>query len=112
MRKKTWRGWLILLGLLIVPGFALSQAVQQSRTLVVNGQSGQVKAMEVDGRWYVDLESLARIANGTLGFSANQITLTLPGPAVHTAAAAAPSSRPPIPDSRKSSCGTASRKWP
>jgi len=93
MRKKSRRGWLILLGLLIVPGFALSQAVQQSRTLVVNGQSGQVKAMEVDGRWYVDLESLARIANGTLGFSGNRITLTLPGSAA-TASAAAPPSAP------------------
>ncbi len=93
MRKKSWRCWLILLGLLIVPGFALSQAVQQSRTLVVNGQSGQVKAMEVDGRWYVDLESLARIANGTLGFSGNRITLTLPGSAA-TASAAAPPSAP------------------
>src|SRR5271157_2333727 len=93
MRKKSRRGWLILLGLLIVPGFALSQAGQQSRSLVVNGQSGQVKAMEVDGRWYVDLESLARIANGTLGFSGNRITLTLPGSAA-TASAAAPPSAP------------------
>ncbi len=93
MRKKSRRGWLILLGLLVVPGFALSQAVQQSRTLVVNGQSGQVKATEVDGRWYVDLESLARIANGTLGFSGKQITLTLPGSAA-TATSVAPSSPP------------------
>jgi hypothetical protein len=73
MRKKSWRGWLILLVLLIVPGLALSQAVQQSRTLIVNGKSGQVKVMEIDGRSYVDLESLARIGNGTLAFSGNQI---------------------------------------
>ena len=50
--------------------------------------------MEVDGRLYVDLESLARIANGTLGFSGNQITLTLPSSAAGTESAAAPS-RPP-----------------
>ena len=91
MRKESRRGWLILLGLLIVPGFARSQAAPQSRTLVVNGQSGQVRVMEVDGRWYVNLESLARIANGTVGFSGKQITLTLPSPAA-TAATAAPSS--------------------
>jgi hypothetical protein len=89
MRKKSWRGWLILLVLLIVPGLALSQAVRQSRTLILNGQSGQVKVIEVDGRSYVDLESLARIVNGTLGFSGNQITLTLPIPAGGTASPAA-----------------------
>ena len=94
MRKKSWRGWLILLVLLIVPGLALSQAVQQSRTLIVNGKSGQVKVMEIDGRSYVDLESLARIGNGTLAFSGNQITLTLPSFAARTASAAAPSSPP------------------
>ena len=94
MRKKSWCGWLILLVLHIVPGLALSQTVQQSRTLIVNGKSGQVKVMEIDGRSYVDLESLARIANGTLGFSENQITLTLPSFAARTASAAAPSGPP------------------
>lgn len=93
MRKQSCRGWLTLLVLLMVPVLALSQAVKQSRTLMVTGQSGQVKVMEIDGRSYVDLESLARIANGTLGFSGNQITLTLPSSAA-TAAAAAPSSPP------------------
>jgi hypothetical protein len=78
MRKISWRGGLILLVLFIVPGLALTQTVQQSRTLIVNGQSGQVKVMAIDGRSYVDLESLAHIANGTLGFSGKQITLTLP----------------------------------
>jgi hypothetical protein len=94
MRKKSWRGWLILLVLLIVPGLALSQAVQQSRTLIVNGKSGQVKVMEIDGRSYVDLESLTRIANGTLGLSGNQITLTLLNSDAGTASSAAPSSPP------------------
>lgn len=94
MRKNSWRGWLILLVLLIVPGLARSQAIEQSRTLIVNGQSGPVKIMELDGRSYVDLESLARIANGTLGFSGNQITLTLPSSAAGTESAAAPSRLP------------------
>jgi len=97
MRKTLWRGWLILLVLLIVPGLALSQAEQQSRTLVVNGQSGQVKMIQIDGRSYVDLESLARIVNATLGFRGDQITLTLPGPSAGTASAAAPSSTPAHP---------------
>jgi len=68
--------------------------VQQSRTLIVNGQPGQMKVMEIDGRSYVDLESLARIANGTLGFSGKQITLTLPSSAAGTASAVALPSPP------------------
>ena len=38
MRRVSWHGWLILLVLLIVPGLALTQTVQQSRTLIVNGR--------------------------------------------------------------------------
>ena len=94
MRRVSWNGWLILLVLLIVPGLALTQTVQQSRTLIVNGQSGEVKVMAIDGRSYVDLESLAHIANGTLGFSGSQIKLTLPSSAAGTEAAAAPSGLP------------------
>jgi hypothetical protein len=92
MRKISWRGGLILLVLFIVPGLALTQTVQQSRTLIVNGQSGQVKVMAIDGRSYVDLESLAHLANGTLGFSGKQITLTLP--VARTASVAEPPSPP------------------
>jgi hypothetical protein len=90
MRKE----WLILLVLLIVPGLARAQAVEQSRTLIVNGHSGPVKIMEVDGRSYVDLEALARIANGTLAFSGNQVTLTLPSSAAVAESAATPSKLP------------------
>src|SRR5580700_10571871 len=95
MRKKSWRGRLIMGVLLIVPGLARAQAVEQSRTLTVNGQSGPIKIMEIDGRSYVDLESLARIANGTVGFSGSQITLTLPRSASGKESTAAPS-RPPV----------------
>jgi len=92
MRKTSWRGGMMLFVLLVVSGLALSQAVKQSRTLSVNGQSGQAKVKEIDGRSYVDVESLARIANGTLSFSGNQITLTLPSVAAGTASAVASSS--------------------
>jgi hypothetical protein len=78
--------------LLAIPVMALSQAAQQSRTLVVNGLSGEVNVMQVNGRSYIDLETLARIANGTLGFQGNQITLTLPGAG---SAAAVPAQPPP-----------------
>ena len=97
MTKKSWRGSLILLVLLMIPALALSQAAQQNRTLIVNGQSGQVKMVQIDGHSYVDLESLARTANATLDFRGDQIRLTLPGPAAGTASAAAPPSPPANP---------------
>jgi len=65
--------------LLVVPVLALSQAAQESRTLIVTGQPGQVAVVLMNGHSYVDLEALARVANGSLSFNGNQITLTLPG---------------------------------
>ena len=97
MTRKSWRGWPILLVLLIAPALALSQAAQQSRTLVVNGQSGEAKVMEIDGKSYVELESLARITNATLGFRGDQITLTFPEIAAVAPSAAARASAPASP---------------
>jgi hypothetical protein len=94
MRRQWWRGWLILRVLLMVPGLAHAQAARQSRTLIVNGQSGPVRIVEIDGRSFVDLESLARIANGTLSFTGSEITLTLPRSAPGTESPAAPSKLP------------------
>jgi hypothetical protein len=87
MQKKSSLTPLILVMLLIVPALAISQAAKETRTLIVNGQSEQVTVVQVNGRSYVDLEALARVANGTLGFNGNQITLTLPGAANGPAAA-------------------------
>ncbi len=79
MRKSPSSVPLIPILLLVVPVLALSQAAQEARTLIVNGQPGVVDVLQVNGRAYVDLEALARVANGSLGFNGNQITLTLPG---------------------------------
>jgi len=95
MRKRKSLAPLLFTMLLVLPLLALSQAAQQTRTLIVNGQTGQVTVVQVDGRSYVDLEALARIANGSLGFSGNQITLTLPSGG--SASAAASTSSPSTP---------------
>jgi hypothetical protein len=81
MQQRSSLVPLILLVILIVPVLALSQSAQQTRTLIVNGQPGQINVVQINGRSYVDLEALARIANGSLGFQGNQITLTLSGTA-------------------------------
>jgi hypothetical protein len=93
MRKRASGVPLILVMLLIVPALALSQAAQETRTLIVNGLSGKVNVVQMNGHSYVDLEALARVGNGSLGFKGNQITLTLPG-AASSPPAAAPSTSP------------------
>jgi hypothetical protein len=90
MRNRRSLAPLVLTMILVVPLLALCQAAQQNRILVVNGQLGQVTVVQMNGRSYVDLETLARVANGSLSFSGNQITLTLPSSA--NAPPAAPAS--------------------
>ncbi|HEV2990490.1 MAG TPA: hypothetical protein VG759_18790, partial [Candidatus Angelobacter sp.] len=99
MRKRQSLAPLVLTMLLVVPVLALSQAAQQNRILIVNGQLGQVTVVQMNGRSYVDLETLARVANGSLSFSGNQITLTLPtsanGPPAAPASTSATSATSP-----------------
>jgi hypothetical protein len=59
---------------------AFAQSTQQRRTLVVNGQSGQAIVFQIDGRSYIDLETLAHIANGSISVQGDQIVLNLPAP--------------------------------
>jgi hypothetical protein len=79
MRIKHSFAWSLAALLLVVTGIALAQDANQNRTLIVNGQSANVPVIQVNGRSYVDLEALARAANGSLSFSGNMIALTLPG---------------------------------
>ena len=60
-----------------------SQAASAASTvLVVVGQPGQAPVIQRNGHWYVDVEGLARVTGGTLGFQANRIVLALPTAAV------------------------------
>jgi len=61
----------------LASGTALAQ--NQGQVLVIAGQSGQVPVVEMNNRKYVDLEDLARAANGSLSFQGNRIVLALPG---------------------------------
>jgi hypothetical protein len=78
MLKRSFSTWLLLAVLLALPLFALSQAAQQNLTLIVNGRSGLATVVQISGRSYVEIETLARVANGSLNFKGNQIILTVP----------------------------------
>ena len=92
MRKTPFSAWFMLPVVLALPGLALSQAAQQNLTLTVNGRSGVVPVVQVNGRSYVEIDALARLAGGSLSFKGNQTILTLPGSSM--APASSPASEP------------------
>jgi len=71
---------------LLLPRLVLPQVPRQSGTLTVTGYPGQVSVIQVNGKSYVELESLARLTSSSISFRARQIILTLPASAEHTAA--------------------------
>lgn len=79
MRKRSFSAWLMVAVLLASPGLALPQSAQQKLTLIVNGRPGVAPVVQINGRSYVEMEALARVAGGSLSFKANQIILTLAG---------------------------------
>jgi hypothetical protein len=53
-------------------------AAQQGQTLVLTGRSGDIPVSRIGGRYFVEIEALTRLANGSVSFKGNQIVLTLP----------------------------------
>jgi hypothetical protein len=94
MRSKSSATKWILPCLAIIPAVALCKAAQEPQTLIVNGQPTQITVVQMNGHSYVDLEALARAANGSLNFNGNQITLTLPANGSAPSAAPAPAPAP------------------
>jgi hypothetical protein len=66
----------IALLIIIIPAMVVSQG--PITTLKLSGHPGSVPVMQVNARNYVDIEALARMANGSLSFNGTQVTLTLP----------------------------------
>jgi hypothetical protein len=77
MRTHSKVNWIRCV--LILPVLALTVMAQQTSSLSVSGQPGQAPVIQVQGRNYVEIEGLAKIVNGSISFSGNQIVLTLPG---------------------------------
>jgi hypothetical protein len=75
-RNPLW--WTFPCALLILLGVAASQSSHSSRSLSINGHTGNATVYQIDGRTYVDLESLVRVGNGSMSFKGDQITLHFP----------------------------------
>jgi hypothetical protein len=93
MRDTSFRKTLSLIACLLLLPIGLSQVPRQSETLSVTGYPGQVPVIQVNGRAYVEIESLARLTSSTLSFRAKQIILTFPTSAANIAA---PETKQPV----------------
>ena len=88
--RNTIRRSVMLVTILVLPLLVL--VAQETSALLIEGQQGQARVIQVQGKNYVEVEALARITGGSLSFAGNQIILTLPGGA--NAAARAEQSAP------------------
>jgi len=117
MRKKLWRVGLVLGAMLAIPGKASSQAAQQNGTLAMSGRTGQVPVLRINDKSYVEIDALARLANASLAFKGNQITLTMPASGANTPTSVRPESQLPNPGFSKDfmkagiELGSTIREW-
>lgn len=95
MNEKTRSVWVVATVAMFVVVVGLVQAAQQGTVLVLNGYSGTVPVMQVNGKNYVNVEALARVTNGSMSFNGNQIVLTLPAAGYGGGAAASQPAAPP-----------------
>jgi hypothetical protein len=95
MNEKTRSVLVVATVAMFVVAVGLVQAAQQGTVLVLNGYSGTVPVMQVNGKNYVNVEALARVTNGSMSFNGNQIVLTLAAAGSGGGATASQQAAPP-----------------
>ena len=104
MKVRRIHAWMVPLALAVVlAAEGRAQSGQGEYTLNVNGQAGSAKVVQINGHSFVDVDALARIANGSIAYQGNQIMLSLPGggggvPAAAQQQQAQNASNPPPPN--------------
>ena len=86
--SQKQRVWILISMMLSFPIVTLAQSEVQELTLVLNGQSGKILVYRINGQAFVDVEALARIANGSAHIERDQLILTLPATLTSTPASA------------------------
>jgi hypothetical protein len=80
--SMTYRCWIQTLAAICITlplcNTSLAQVEQATRSVTVNGHNGEAAIVTVNGRTYVELESLARVGKGAMSFHNDQISLTFP----------------------------------
>ena len=93
MQAKRWSRLAIFL-IFLLSGTIQAQLKNRTQALEVNGHAGEAAVVEVNGREYVDLHALVRVASGSLGFEGNRLVLTFPASTVNAPAEAPASEKP------------------
>src|SRR5260370_6620 len=70
---------LVLLGFAFLFVAVLFAQGPSGKKLLVNGENTGATVLQSEGRFYVDIETLARITSGTVTVEPTQIVLTIPG---------------------------------
>jgi hypothetical protein len=94
MNRRSNLKYLVLFGIIL---FSLASVLWAQRgpdkILIVNGKSFDSPVVQIGGRSYVDVETLAQITNGVIAVQPDRIVLTIP-----VAASSAPPPPPPPPE--------------
>ena len=78
MNRLSRLHYVVLLGFILSIAAVLLAQRTPNKTLVVNGKTTSAAIMQIDGRSYVDIETLAQIMNGIVTVEPNRIFLTIP----------------------------------
>ena len=90
MKRMTAVLAAMLTAFLMLPASVNAQARQNGSTFTIAGHAGETQLLQLNGKSYVEIETLARLTGGTLSFKDNRTILTL-----HPSDATEPASTPP-----------------
>jgi hypothetical protein len=79
MRRHGTFRLILLFGFALSIGRALLGQSTPDTILVVNGRTPGAAVRQIEGRSYIDIDTLARITNGVVTVEPNRIVLTIPG---------------------------------
>jgi hypothetical protein len=100
IRRMTDASLHALAKLAMVLAFSVAggaQTAQQGGILTIAGQPDQAALVRINGKSYVDIESLARITHASVRFQGTQTVLTLPSSAAAATTTAAPAAPARVP---------------
>jgi hypothetical protein len=68
----------VIPGFVVLLGGVLFAQRAPDKKLFINGKSTNVAVLQVNGRSYIDVETVAQITNGSVKVGPNQVALTIP----------------------------------
>src|SRR6266436_3130336 len=95
-KHGNFRFFLPLGFVLALAGILFAQSTPtKNKILVVNGKNAGPVVRQIDGRSYVDIETLAQVTNGAVSIERHRIVVTIPASGSGSTASVAPASAVP-----------------